>query len=73
MKVTITRKVKFVNPVIGLTKGTTKAESITNQYNLEGNIEEIEFMLNHLWSKLNTEFTQIRQLKPQFTQMKRVQ
>jgi len=63
MKIVISRKVKFVNPVIGLAKGTTKAESIINQYNLEGNIEEIEFMLNHIWVNLNKEFTQTKQQK----------
>jgi len=60
MKLVISRKVKFVNPVIGLEKGTTKAESIINQYNLEGDIEEIEFVLNHIWENLNKEITQTK-------------
>ena len=52
MKVTITRKVKF--------RTSEKADSIINQYNLEGDIEEIEFVLNHIWVTLNKEFTQTK-------------
>jgi len=52
MKLVISRKVKF--------RTSEKADSIINQYNLEGDIEEIEFILNHIWVNLNKEFTQTK-------------
>lgn len=53
MKLIITRKVKF--------RTSEKADSIINQYNLEGDIEEIEFVLNHIWVNLNKEFAQTKE------------
>jgi len=55
MKVVISRKVTF--------RLSEKAESIINQYNLEGDIEEIEFVLNHMWVTLNKEFVQTKKEK----------
>ena len=52
MKIVISRKVKF--------RTSEKADSIINQYHLEGDIEEIEFVLNHMWVTLSKEFTQTK-------------
>jgi len=60
MKMIISRKVTFVNPIIGLEKGTSKAESIINQYVIEGNFEDTQAMYLTILNNLNKEFTQVK-------------
>lgn len=63
MKVIISRKVKFVNPVIGLAKGVSKAESIMNQYVIEGELEDIQHLWLSMIEELKNEFSQVKENK----------
>jgi 23S rRNA maturation-related 3'-5' exoribonuclease YhaM len=60
IKITISRKVRFYKPVLN---DKSRAETITNQYILEGSYEDIESMFRELLEFLKDEFTQQKRVK----------